>query len=52
MSLKKGEEVELTIDTTAFKGKGIGRIEGMAVFVPNTAPGDRVKARIVKKKKK
>lgn len=52
MALKKGEEVEITIDTTAFKGKGIGRIDGLAVFVPNTAPGDRVKARIIKKKKK
>ena len=51
MSLKKGAEVELTIDSAAFKGKGIAKENGLAVFVPNTAPGDRVRARIVKKKK-
>lgn len=51
MALKKGADIELKIDSAAFKGKGIGRIDGLAVFVPNTAPGDRVKARIVKKKK-
>ncbi|MEL7834736.1 23S rRNA (uracil(1939)-C(5))-methyltransferase RlmD [Fodinibius sp. Rm-B-1B1-1] len=51
MAFKKGEDVELTIDSAAYKGKGIGKIDGLAVFVPNTAPGDRVKARIIKKKK-
>lgn len=52
MALKKGQEVELEIEATAFKGKGIGKAEGLAVFVPNTAPGDLIKARITRKKKK
>ena len=52
MALKKGSVVELTIESTAFKGKGVGRIDGMAVFVPGTAPGDKVEARITRKKKK
>jgi 23S rRNA (uracil1939-C5)-methyltransferase len=52
MSLKKGSEVELTIEDTAYKGKGIAKVDGLAVFVPNTAPGDKVLARIVKKKKR
>ncbi|WP_445664968.1 23S rRNA (uracil(1939)-C(5))-methyltransferase RlmD [Fodinibius sp. AD559] len=51
MAIKKGDDVELTIDSAAYKGKGIGKIDGLAIFVPNTAPGDRVKARIIKKKK-
>lgn len=51
MALKKGADIELEIDSAAFKGKGIGKVDGLAVFVPNTAPGDRVKARIIKKKK-
>lgn len=51
MALKKGAEIELEIDSAAYKGKGIGKVDGLAVFVPNTAPGDRVKTRIVKKKK-
>lgn len=52
MSLKKGEEVTLHIDSAAFEGKGVGRIDNMAIFVKNTAPGDLVRARIIKKKKK
>ena len=51
MALKKGDEVELNIESAAFKGKGVAKVDGLAVFVPNTAPGDRVRARIVKRKK-
>ncbi|SMO89604.1 23S rRNA (uracil(1939)-C(5))-methyltransferase RlmD [Gracilimonas mengyeensis] len=52
MALKKGHEVELDIIDAAFKGKGLAKVDGLAVFVPNTTPGDKVKARIIKKKKK
>lgn len=52
MSIKKGDEITLTIDGTAFKGKGIGKLDGLAVFVYGTAPGDIVKARVIKKKSK
>lgn len=52
MALKKGQELELDIESTAFKGKGIGKSDGIAVFVPGTAPGDRIRARITRKKKK
>jgi len=51
MSLKKGSVVELEIESTAFKGKGIAKVNGLAVFVPGTAPGDKVKAMITRKKK-
>lgn len=51
MSLKKGQVVDLTIESTAFKGKGIAKHDGIAVFVPGTAPGDQVEARIIKRKK-
>jgi len=51
MAIKKGADIELKIDSAAYKGKGIGKVDGLAVFVPNTAPGDVVKARIIKKKK-
>lgn len=37
---------ELTIDTIAAGGDGIGRANGVAVFVPRTAPGDRVRVRL------
>lgn len=43
--------VELTIDSLSyFGGRGVGRAEGIVVFVPGTAPGDRVRARITVKK--
>lgn len=51
MKLKKGAEVELEVESAAYKGKGVAKVNGLAVFIPNTAPGDRVLARIIKKKK-
>lgn len=38
---------ELTIDTIAAGGDGVGRTEGLVVFVPRTAPGDRARVRYV-----
>lgn len=43
--------VELQIDDVAFGGKGVGRIEGKAVFVPFTIDGERVSAEITREKK-
>ncbi len=34
----------LTIDSIAAGGDGIGRTNGLAVFVPRTAPGDVIEA--------
>lgn len=51
MALKKGEEVTLEIESAAFKGKGVAKVDGLAVFVYGTAPGDVIRARIIKKKK-
>ena len=51
MKIKKGQIFELEITQIAFGGKGLARVEGMAVFVDQAIPGDRVLARIVKKKK-
>lgn len=51
MGLKKGQNIELTITDIAFGGKGIARVDGLAVFVDKTVPGDRVSAMITRKKK-
>jgi 23S rRNA (uracil1939-C5)-methyltransferase len=51
MAVKKGQELELEIVQMAFGGKGIARMDGMAVFVDQVVPGDRVLCRIVRKKK-
>ncbi len=50
--LKKNEIIELNIEDITFEGSGVGRLEnGMAVFVPGCAAGDRIRAKIVKVKK-
>lgn len=52
MKIKKGLNIELEISKVAFGGKGLARVDGMAVFVDQAISGDRVVARIIKKKKK
>jgi 23S rRNA (uracil1939-C5)-methyltransferase len=37
--------LELTIDSVAAGGDGVGRSDGLVVFVPRTAPGDVVRVR-------
>ncbi|HLW49282.1 MAG TPA: 23S rRNA (uracil(1939)-C(5))-methyltransferase RlmD [bacterium] len=43
---RRGDELTLTIDRLAYGGRGVGRHNGFVVFVPDTAPGDRVRARL------
>ena len=50
-TIKKGQTVELRVSDIAFGGKGLARVDGMAVFVDGAAPLDLVDARIIKKKK-
>lgn len=40
----------LGIDSLAFGGNGVGRLDGKAIFVPYAAPGDRLDCRIVRDK--
>lgn len=46
--LKKNDLIPLEIQSVTNEGHGVGRYEGMAVFVPHTAPGDRLAVCIVK----
>jgi 23S rRNA (uracil1939-C5)-methyltransferase len=46
------EIVQLEISDVAFGGAGVARLEGKVYFVPFTAPGDVVRARVTKDKKK
>lgn len=48
MELKKNDIVELSITGVTSQGAGVGKYEGMAVFVPLTAPGDQAMVKIVK----
>jgi 23S rRNA (uracil1939-C5)-methyltransferase len=51
MGLKRGQIAEVEIQDLAFGGKGLTRIDGMAVFVDQVVPGDRVEIRITRKRK-
>jgi 23S rRNA (uracil1939-C5)-methyltransferase len=44
------DEVEVRIEKLVAGGDGLGRFEGVPLFVPRTAPGDRVRARIVERR--
>jgi 23S rRNA (uracil1939-C5)-methyltransferase len=44
-------EIEIDIIDISYEGKGIGKAEGLAVFVPDTIPGDKVKVKLIKVKK-
>ena len=54
--IKRGNIITVTITDTAFGGKGIAKINtpdgDYVIFVPNTFTGQKVSARVVKRRKK
>ena len=46
------DEFELRIDDISYGGDGVGRRDGMAVFVPFTAIGDLLRVKVTKQKKR
>jgi 23S rRNA (uracil1939-C5)-methyltransferase len=51
MIISKQDIVELWVEKLAYGGEGIARINGFVVFVKGAIPGDRVLAKIVKKRR-
>jgi 23S rRNA (uracil1939-C5)-methyltransferase len=49
--IAKGELVELEAKTAAYEGMAVARLEDFVVFLKGAVPGDRVRARVIKKKK-
>ncbi|MDX6589472.1 MAG: rRNA (uracil1939-C5)-methyltransferase [Solirubrobacterales bacterium] len=49
---RRGELLEVEIDSLAFGGRGLARTDGLVVFVAGALPGDRVRAEITKGKKR
>ena len=49
--LPVGQTYNLKIQTLAFGGEGIGRVDNFVVFVPFTVPGDEVEVTITESKK-
>ena len=50
--LTRGQELELTIDSLAYGGRGVARHDDIVVFVARALPGDRVRARVTKWKRR
>jgi len=46
-----GQAIQFPIHDIAFGGKGVGRAEGLAIFVPFVITGEQVTARLTRKKK-
>src|SRR6266568_2678596 len=44
----RDQELELQIDSLAYGGNGVARLNGFVVFVRRGLPGDRVRARVTK----
>jgi 23S rRNA (uracil1939-C5)-methyltransferase len=47
----RGDVLELTVDSLAFGGAGVARLNGYVVFVAEGMPGDRVRAEVQKSKR-
>src|SRR5918999_5586242 len=49
--VRKGDELELQVDSLAYGGNGVARLNGFVVFVRRGLPGDTVLARVTKVKR-
>jgi 23S rRNA (uracil1939-C5)-methyltransferase len=49
--VRTGDEIELRIDSLAYGGNGVGRLNGFVVFVRGGLPGDRIRAQVTKVKR-
>ncbi len=46
--VQRDQELELTVDSLAFGGNGVARLDGFVVFVRHGLPGDTLRARVTK----
>ena len=51
MPIVKNQEIELTIESLSATGSGVGHLDGFAVFVAGSVPGDQLSVHIIKAKK-
>ena len=49
--IKRGQELELKIESLAYGGLGLARKDNFVIFVKGAIPGQSVKAKIYKKRK-
>jgi len=49
---RRGELLEVEVESLAFGGRGIARVDGFVVFVAGALPGDRARVEVTKAKKR
>lgn len=49
--MRKGDIIEIDIDSSGMNGEGVARCDGLVVFVPFTLVGERVRAQVLNVKK-
>jgi 23S rRNA (uracil-5-)-methyltransferase RumA len=49
--MRKGNTYEFNIEETEFQGLGVANVDGLKVYIKNTVPGQKVMARVSKKRK-
>jgi 23S rRNA (uracil1939-C5)-methyltransferase len=49
---RRGEQLEVEVDSLAYGGRGVARADGFVVFVAGGLPGDRVRVEVTKAKKR
>src|SRR5579864_3141557 len=50
--MRAGERIALTVERLSTGGEGVGRADGMVVFVPYAAPSDRLEVEILQTHKR
>jgi 23S rRNA (uracil1939-C5)-methyltransferase len=49
---RRGEQLEVEVDSLAYGGRGVARADGFVLFVAGALPGDRVRVEVTKAKKR
>ena len=49
--VRQDQELDLKVESLAYGGNGVARLNGFVVFVRRGLPGDRVRARVTKVKR-
>ena len=50
-TIKRGTELELDIKSLAYGGMGVAKVDNFVIFVKGAIPGEKIIARIYKKRK-
>jgi 23S rRNA (uracil1939-C5)-methyltransferase len=49
--MKRGDVIDVTIESAAFEGKSVARVDGFVLFVQGAVPGDRARVTVTRTKK-